>query len=1313
MTTEELNNLQAEAYEHLWNGRFRLALSTAEKVYELRPDDSEAAICLAWAYLENGNPTKALEFANLAVELKGESSRTRFFRAYLLSRLSIFEGAIADIDRTIEKEKNLLSWTYLTRARSLAGLKKFDEAIKSLELGFLIDEGKTQPWNDIRKWFVKAKSLFNDEHKLTSEKIEELLYDAQEALKSKEYWFVLLVAQKILSLKNLRKEKDLAELLELEAMYYLFQYRPALKKAEQLKSKFSNNEKFNFIYNSLKKFVSVEDEESELEEPKSQKTKANLQSDLANKFELPDLSEVEEQKVEYKSNAFYYPNDYANIISIKIFDVQKEIKTKERHFYKQVDKNITWIGTEVIFNNPLYEKENRSYECNLVWYLNDFEIGRNNFKLNIPKDWDSIIFTQNMGSDSVGFWKKGQAKVEVYINNFKIGEKYFGISDFRISEDELLPLTPKTKTKETQKTKTSVSQIVDSSTQIDKSLDELLSELDSFIGLTSIKQAIRDFISYLEFIKERKKHGLKAEEKIAINAIFLGNPGSGKTTIARLLGNIFKAMGILPSGHVIEVDRAGLVGQYIGETAQKTEKVINDAMGGVLFIDEAYTLIKKGGSTQDFGQEAIDILLKRMEDRKGEFVVIAAGYPDEMNSFLDSNPGLKSRFTHTFTFEDYTPDELIQILHLYLKKDEYNITKDAEEFLKKEFTNLYRKRDKSFGNARLVKKILDEAKINLGKRVITLPHHERTKEKLNTITIDDIKFILHKEKQKEFTIPINEELLEEALNELNDLVGLNSVKREINDLVKLARFFAEQGEDLKEKIANHYLFLGNPGTGKTTVARIFSKIFSALGILSKGHLIETDRQGLVAGYVGQTAEKTSALIDRAIGGTLFIDEAYSLIKSESSGGDFGKEVIDILLKRMEDERGKFIVIAAGYTDEMKKFIASNPGLESRFTKSLIFEDYTPSEMMEIVRRNLSKDKKKLSQDAEESLIKYFNEIYRTRDKKFGNARIVRNLLESLKQKLLLRIADLPPNERTEEKLNTITLEDLVEVIGSGSHASEYRVKGDPLKFQEYMDELNSLVGLESVKDGIYKLISGSKIVQLKKERGLHTIGQNLHSIFIGNDGTGKTTVARLLSKILKELGILEKGHLVKATRSDLIVGYQGRTTINTEEIIKESLGGILLIEEAYNLLRDGDDFGQEAVTTLIKRMEDYKDKFVVIFSGIPEGMNVFINSYPDIIKHFTNILKFDDYTPRQLLSISYSIANEHGYILDEGALQMLLETFTQLYENRDKNFRNALTAKNILYAAISKQEQRISAILNPTDEDLKTITLEDVLSIEV
>lgn len=1301
MTNEELNNLQAEAYDHLWHGRNRLALNSAVKLCEFRPNDSEAVICAAWAYLENGNPLKALEFANLAVELKGDSSRTRFFRAYLLTRMSIYEGAIADIEKNINKEKELISWTLLTKARAFAGLKKFNEALKAFEEAELIEKKNNNSLNEQKKWFNKAKKIFHENYQLSNESINTFLNDGQQALKAKEYWFALFTAQKILTEDKFKKEKLDAQLLEIEALFYMFQYRPAYQKALNLQSKLKNNDKFNFIFNTLEKFINTEDEEFEKDTVPVRKTKTDLS------YEQDNISSKTDYLTELKSDQIFYPNEFADLFSIKIFDALKDSRTHVRNYYRHINKNMPSIGAEVIFNNPYYRRNDKIYNCNAVWYLNDFEISRNNFKLNIPKEWDSVIFSQTIGPEKTGTWDSGQAKIEIYINGFKIGERTFGIGNTSQPEEEINISAPPNKithdpTIESNELKEN---------QV-RSLDELLLELDSYIGLNNIKQTVRDFISYIKFISERKKHGLKAEEKISIHAIFLGNPGTGKTTIARLLGEILKAMRILPSGHVIEVDRSALVGQYIGETAQKTEKVIADAIGGVLFIDEAYTLIKKGGSGQDFGQEAIDIILKRMEDKKGEFVVIAAGYTDEMYSFLNSNPGLKSRFTNTFIFEDYLPEELFQILNLNLIKEEYTLSSKAEELIKKELIRLYRVRDKSFGNARLVKNILDEAKLNLSRRVVSLPENMRTKEILNTINEVDINNILSKSTSKNFILTINEDNLAEALKELEHLVGLDNVKQEINDLVKLARYFAEQGEDLSEKFGNHYLFLGNPGTGKTTVARIFSKIFSALGILSKGHLVETDRQGLVAGFVGQTAEKTTALIDKAIGGTLFIDEAYALIKGDGSGNDFGKEAIDILLKRMEDDRSKFIVIAAGYTDEMKKFVSSNPGMQSRFSKSITFEDYSPKDLMEIVYRALKNEKKIISFEAEEILLKHFNELYRNRDKKFGNARIVRNILESVKQKMLLRIADIPQSERNEDTLNTIVLSDIKDAIEIKPQANEYQVIGDPLKLQEYIDQLNSLVGLQKVKESVFKLISGSKIAQLKRERGLTVVQKNYNALLIGNDGTGKTTVSRLISKILKELGILEKGHLIEVTRADLIGAYPEQTILKTEEIIKDALGGTLFIEDAFTLIQEENDSGLIVLDTICRKIDHYREKVVIFLEGPEQNINSLISSYSLITEKFPHRFQFEDYNPRDLLSIAFEIAKNHGYLLDEGALQVLLEIFNELDEKNQLSTYNSKVAKSILYSAISNQEQRILNMINPSDNDLKIITLEDVEAVK-
>ena len=651
-----------------------------------------------------------------------------------------------------------------------------------------------------------------------------------------------------------------------------------------------------------------------------------------------------------------------------------------------------------------------------------------------------------------------------------------------------------------------------------------------------------------------------------------------------------------------------------------------------------------------------------MEDNRGDFIVVVAGYTEEMETFVNSNPGLKSRFNRTFIFEDYTPDELLEIYKKLCLKAEYNISPDAEEILTKEFMNLYRGRDKTFGNARLVRQFFEESKMNLSKRYLALPDDEKNREAMMNIDVNDINSILTHDSQKSVMIPIDEDKLSESLKELDDLIGLDSVKKDVRDVVKLVRYYIDQGEDVKSKYGSHILFLGNPGTGKTTVARILSNIYSALGLLPKGHLVEVDRQALVASFVGQTAEKTTEVINQAMGGTLFIDEAYTLVKKDGSGSDFGKEAIDTLLKRMEDDRGKFIVIAAGYTEEMKSFIESNPGIKSRFTKTFTFEDYTPDELIEISTRILKSRKINLDANAEKDLQKYYTEIYRSRDKNFGNARIVRNLLDSAQHQMVLRIAELSKEERDALPSHKLESADLYSVINISSGAKPYEIKINEEQLNIHLEELSLLVGHDSIKEEVKKLINGLKVAKLRKERGMKVVGKSLHSVFMGNPGTGKTTVARLMSKIYKELGILEKGHLVEVDRADLVAGYQGQTAIKTDEIIKKSLGGTLFIDEAYTLSRGSNDFGQEAIDTLLKRMEDYKDSFVVIVAGYTNEMTNFLNSNPGITSRFTNKFIFNDYEPRQLLEICNDIAQSSGYKLDEGALQLLLEYLTNLYK---------------------------------------------------
>jgi len=733
-------------------------------------------------------------------------------------------------------------------------------------------------------------------------------------------------------------------------------------------------------------------------------------------------------------------NPYFKVASIKTYENNNEEDLIEnRLYFKQFIQNEThYIMSELTLINSV----DRPWLCELFFnYYDDsgLLIGVSDVITTITpgNGTETNIIIAGYGSADTNMWLKDNYRIEVVFMDTVVAIIPFSIGDDllvraadygAILEDDYNP-------NEALNTDDNLinEESIDIEPQVNyktstekKSIEELLLDLEELIGLAEIKYKIREYIDYVTYLKLRKEKGIIDTDTINLHSVFTGNPGTGKTTVVKLLGEIYQAMGLLSKGHVVTVECNDLISGYVRQTGENTKKFIEKARGGILFIDEAYMLYKEG-ATNDFGPEAIAALITEMSDGIGDIAIMVAGYPTEMESFINSNPGLKSRFSNHYHFNDFTPTELVDIAKYASKKKSVKLSAKALLKLKKIVTNAFRKRDKTFGNARFVHSLIDEAKMNLGIRLVREYAQDNiTKELLSTIQEKDVEDLENNNSKNKLLLDIDTHLLDEALHELNALVGLTQIKQEVQELIRLTKYYKELGRDVLKVFSMHNVFLGNPGTGKTTVARIIGKVYKALGLLERGHVIEADGSSLIAGYVGQTSIKTKELIKSAMGGILFIDEAYAITDGDSnkSGSDFGKKAIAALIKEMEDHRGEFSVIVAGYTENMRKFLETNPGMKSRFDKIFHFVDFTEDELWEITEKMLSKKGLKADKNAEKQLKNYISHLYKNRNKFFGNARSMRKIVETATRNQELRMATTEKSKRTKKAISTLTFADV-------------------------------------------------------------------------------------------------------------------------------------------------------------------------------------------------------------------------------------------------------------------------------------------------
>ena len=528
--------------------------------------------------------------------------------------------------------------------------------------------------------------------------------------------------------------------------------------------------------------------------------------------------------------------------------------------------------------------------------------------------------------------------------------------------------------------------------------DDAMAELDELIGLGKIKTKVKDFLYSIKLARRRMELGLPTDMP-RLHMAFLGNPGTGKTTVAEIIGKVFASWGILSGGRVIRTEKSQMVGQFIGETEFKMTNLLARARGNILFIDEAYQLVE--GGEKDHGRIVMNSLLTELGKDNLDMVVIMAGYTAPMKRLLESNEGIESRFPNVFNFEDYTTDELLEIGKLMIRKQGFTLTEGAAENMRQIIQEESDKPSPRFGNGRFINNLLqNEILATLGARTAKLKNP--TKEDLSTILPEDV--VVGKA-QKD--VVFDDVAIDAALAKLDSLAGLNEVKIAVHDFVSSARYLHSIGEPYVGKGLLSWRFVGNSGTGKSTVAEIMAQILKGMRLIASSHITEIKGERIFGVSELDCDTVLKEAVKRACNGLIFIDVDDPKFTSERATYARYAELIRLKVKELTVEAGGECALILAELDSPNAAVSEQlyeAGVYE-FDHTLVFRDFTPEEIFGILEYCLRKYKVSFSDEAREHMLHYLTSM---RAHINANARTMKLLSRAIYQKVILRESTSSP-----------------------------------------------------------------------------------------------------------------------------------------------------------------------------------------------------------------------------------------------------------------------------------------------------------------
>lgn len=800
------------------------------------------------------------------------------------------------------------------------------------------------------------------------------------------------------------------------------------------------------------------------------------------------------------------------------------------------------------------------------------------------------------------------------------------------------------------------------------------------------------------------------------NFVLLGNPGTGKSTIARLIGRILHEAGILKIGQTIEVTKENLTSSYIAGVPKATMAKVHAAEEGVLFIDEAHLLGKKDGGAghEGTGVEVISTLNAVMTSQNHHLSIILAGYEDEMEAVFELDPGFKSRFGNNFIYiKDYSPELLTDILKKALLAKGYAISSDLLEEqcigdtsfvpLSCMVERLYSERDrKRFGNARDIMTLVSAAEGKSQEDLITQEcfygglNGRITKEWFSPMDIGaSVKYILEEMDRK--------------------FVGMEKAKTAMKHIGLELEDYAARGISHEEVALRPIILVGNPGVGKTSLANLLPKLYFHYHLLGTARPITVHASSLADKYQGGSQEKVLEYIKKAQDAKafLFVDEAHELLNEHFDG----RGAFKAFMAPTVDAEHPFLACFAVYPGKLKEFLKIDPGAERRF-RIIHLEDYNAEELYIIMQRMIAEKGYRTTKETDALLRRVMEQVYATRTDSTGNAGKVANILEDMDMLRRQRCADFEIPFDSEESLVFVP-EDIPESLREGARVTKEMTRVEKLEqilenFESQMQE--ERVACENLQEILLEKVN-SLIYQEKFSRRAK-VTEPGHYFFKGNPGTGKTTGAAFFAKYLYELGLIQNPEPMYVSASDLVGQYLGETGVKTKERLLESAGRVLMIDEAYALAEVGTHAGsykRDAINEIVNFLdhETYRKVTCVVFSGYEHDMDE-LYRMNDGLKSRIREVHFADFTMEQSMEVLKVILRSEDISLSEEAEPLCISQIEQLQGCEEyANGRTIRRYSDLLCQMLEQRCIRNAAQYTADDPRAYEIQAEDVPEISV